>query len=356
MSLQDQLADFQRRDWQSVESTDSPIRFAMIGLGWWTIDEAIPAAQTAELCEPSVVVSGSSKKAERVKDDNDLNAALTYDEFIEGKATEAYDAVYIATPNHTHLQYVRAAAANGKDILCEKPMEITAERCEEMIEVCERAGVIQMIAYRMQTEPAVRRAREIVAGGFLGEINHIHSIVSMKLLDVNPNTDQWKLSPEKGGGAMFGTGVYPLNTTRFILEADPESVYAKEWSPTSPFADVDENTAFRLTFPNDIVASCTATHNNYPVTNLRILGTEGELNLEPIFHPWQSRTLRLAHDKMRTEFTVTETNQMVEEFEYFAHCLLTEAEPYPDGAHGQFDIKTVQAVHESARTGDEVSL
>jgi len=356
MTLESQLSDFKQRDWQSLESTDDPVRLAMIGLGWWTIEKAIPAAQTADLCEPTVVVSSSTEKAERVRADNDLEVGLTYEEFADGEATDAYDAVYIATPNSYHREHVAAAARNGKDVLCEKPMEISTERCREMIDVCAEAEVTQMIAYRMQTEPVVRRARELIEAGALGDINHVHSHISMRLLDVNPDTDQWKLDPESGGGSMFGTGVYPTNTIRFLLGEDPVAVRAEEWSPSDPWEDVDENVAFQLQFPDDVLASCSASHNNYDVSNLRLIGTEGEINLEPIFHPWQPRTLRLAHDEMRSEYTVSEVNQMVEEFEYFAHCLLTGADPHPDGEHALVDIEVVQATHESADGGGWVSL
>lgn len=352
MHTNEWLSNVTRRDWQEVKETDVPIRFAMVGLGWWTIDEAIPAAAETVLCEPSVVVSGSPEKAEQVRAEHDLEAAITYEEFQEGEAEDAYDAVYIATPNDAHLAHVEAAAKNGKHVLCEKPMEVSTDRAQEMIDVCRTAGVTLMIAYRMHTEPVVRRAREIVQNGVLGDINHVHSHVSFKLLDMNPDTDQWKLNPEHGGGSMFGSGIYPLNTIRYLLDADPRAVNAIEWSPTEPFEAVDENTFFRLEFPDNIVAACSSSHNNYGVSNLRIVGTEGELNLDPIFHMWQPRKLRLAHDKMRTQFSVSEVNQMVEEFEYFAHCLLTDSRPYADGEHGLIDIEVINAVHESAETGE----
>jgi xylose dehydrogenase (NAD/NADP) len=66
--------------------------------------------------------------------------------------------------------------------------------------------------------------------------------------------------------------------------------------------------------------------------------------------------MRIAHDDMRTDITVSEVSQMVEEFDYFSDCLLTEADPHPDGEHSRVDIATVQAVHKSVESGDWVSL
>ena len=68
--------------------------------------------------------------------------------------SDAYDAVYIATPPAFHLEYAETADEHGKRVLCEKPMEVTVERAERMVRVCEDAGVRLMIAYRIQAEPA----------------------------------------------------------------------------------------------------------------------------------------------------------------------------------------------------------
>ncbi|HKJ59631.1 MAG TPA: Gfo/Idh/MocA family oxidoreductase, partial [Halobacteriales archaeon] len=166
----DFLDGFDRRDWQSAEADDGPVRLAMVGIGWWTRDQAIPAVEDSELCATTVAVSSSREKAEAVVDEAEtVTRGITYDEFEAGEATDAYDAVYVATPNALHLPYVRAAAEHGKDVLCEKPMEATVERAERMVERCDATGVQLMVGYRMHVEPAARRMRELVRDGFLGD-------------------------------------------------------------------------------------------------------------------------------------------------------------------------------------------
>jgi len=60
--------------------------------------------------------------------DGTIDHAITYDEYHDGVAADAYDAVYVCTPNALHLPYVETAAELGKDVLCEKPMEGSLER------------------------------------------------------------------------------------------------------------------------------------------------------------------------------------------------------------------------------------
>ena len=72
----------------------------------------------SDLCTVTAVVSGSIDKAKRVASDVvTVEASMTYDEFVDGDATESHDVVYIATPNSYHREYVEAAARHGKDAL-----------------------------------------------------------------------------------------------------------------------------------------------------------------------------------------------------------------------------------------------
>ncbi len=115
---------FDRRDWQEQTETNDPVRFAMIGVGWWTTEQAMPAVDAGDLCETTVLVSSDREKAADVAADSEtVEHAITYEEFHDGAASDAYDAVYIVTPNALHLPYVETAAELGKAILCEKPME-----------------------------------------------------------------------------------------------------------------------------------------------------------------------------------------------------------------------------------------
>ena len=358
MDLDDALADFDRRDWQTETDLD-PVRFAAIGLGWWTRDKAIPAVADSERCETTAVVSGGREKAERVADDADVPHALTYDEFHDGEATDAYDAVYVCTPNATHLEFAESAAEFGKAVLCEKPMEATVERARRTVEACEAADVPLMVAYRMQTEPAVRRARELVREGAIGDPAIVHGHMSQRLLEMIPDPDQWRLDPDLAGGGTSVTdlGVYPLNTARFVLDADPVAVSAFGHSEDDAFAAVpDERATFQLRFDDGTLAACSAGQNAHESGFLKVVGTEGELIVEPAFRGDAYRGFALEVGDSRMDVEYDRKDQMREEFDYFAHQLRTGGEIHPDGRHGLVDVETIDAVYESAETGSVVEL
>ena len=358
MSIVDWMEEYDTREWQSA--TDGTVRYALIGLGWWTTDVAIPAIEEAELAETTMLVSSSVEKAERIAEDNDISHGISYEQFHNGAALDAYDAVYIATPNAYHLEYAETAANLGKAVLCEKPMEATVERAERMLEACDRHDVSLMIAYRMQTDPMVWLAKDLIDDGVLGEPVQVYGDNTQPLLQMIPNEDQWRVQPELTGygSSVMDLGIYSINTTRYLLEREPISAHARMTSRHQAFEDVDdERSSFLLEFEDGVQFVSTASQRAHEDTQLKITGTEGLIELRPAFHG--EVELHVEYDELRFDLSheaANEVDEMQDTFEYFADRLLTDREIYPDGAHGKRDLEIIAAIHESAADGTTVRL
>ncbi len=360
MDLTEFLDDFTHRDWQET-TDDGPLRFAMIGLGWWTRAEAIPAVEDSDLCETTVVVSSSTEKAEGATDlSPNIEHALTYDEFHDGAAADAYDAVYVCTPNALHLPYVETAADLDKAVLCEKPMEADVERARAIVDVADESGIPLMVAYRMHTEPAVRRMRELVQRGAIGDVVSVHGHMSQRMLDdVSADPDQWRLNPDLTGygTSVMDIGLYPLNTARYVLDEDPVAVQAAMASEHEAFQDVpDEYATFTLEFPGHVYAPCTASQNANHASHLEVLGTEGKIRLDPAFFNRQPRALSVTRGKTTVDVDFPQVNQMEEEFDFFADRVLRGEDLPADGEHGLVDLEAIAAIHEAAEQGERVEL
>lgn len=353
--LADYLDDFTHRDWQTTD--DGTVHYALVGLGWWTVEEAIPAIREADLSETTVLVSSSTEKAQRVADEQGVPRGISYEEFHDGVASDAYDAIYVATPNATHLEFAETAADLGKAVCCEKPMEATVERAERMVEACRSADVPLLVGYRMLTEPAVRRARELIREGFVGEPRLVHGNNSQRLLSMIPDPDQWRLDPALTGygTSVMDLGIYPLHTARFLLDSDPVEVQARMDSRDEAFEEVpDEWAAFTLVFEDGTYATCTTSQNAHSDTELRVLGTDGKLALRPAFH--LETDLTVARAGTTVEVDAPGSNQMTELFDYFANRVLTGGEITPDGEFGLADLRTIRAIHEAAESGETVPV
>ncbi|MBV0925826.1 Gfo/Idh/MocA family oxidoreductase [Halomicroarcula limicola] len=348
------------RDWETVEpSAVEPVRFAVIGLGWFTKGRALPALEASERCRPSVLVSSDREKASDLAAETaGAERGITYEEFHDGDESDAYDAAYIVTPNALHLEYVETAAELGKDVLCEKPMERDSDRAAELRDVAAEGGVELMVAYRMHTEPAVRRARDLVASGYVGEPMSVTGDMSQRLLErIDPDPDQWRLDEWlAGGGALFDIGLYPLNTARFLLDADPVAVTGNVSSTHDAFDDVDETVAFSAEFPHEVYAQCYASHNARQSSGITVTGTEGQVRVEPAFFQDQPRKLHVSRGDGRATVELEKVDQMLEEFDYFADRLRGDAPLYPDGDHGLVDMHAMEAIYEAAESDRWVTV
>lgn len=238
-------------------------------------------------------------------------------------------------------------------------MESTVERAEQMVSVCDEYDIPLMIAYRMHTDPAVRRARDLIESGFLGEPVQVYGNNSQPLLEMIPDPDQWRLNPDLTGygTSVMDLGIYPLNTIRFLLDRDPISVTSRMFSSHEAFADVpDERSSFLVTLEGDVQMVGTASQNAHKDTQLTITGTEGQIDLRPAFHG--ECELYLSNSDLDVEISnaLDATGEMREEFDYFADRVLTDSAIYADGQHGLLDMRVIEAIHQSSDREETVEL
>ncbi|MFO8113764.1 MAG: D-xylose 1-dehydrogenase Gfo6 [Halorubrum sp.] len=355
----DYLDEFTRRDWETLdpEAVTDPVRVAAVGLGWFAREWALPGIARSAYTEATVVTDVDSDAVETVAAERDATG-VTPEEFRSGAAVDAYDAVYVATPNAAHLDYVRAAAEQGKAVLCEKPLEATLDRARRLVAACRDADVPLMVGYRMQTDPAVRRLRDLLRAGVAGDVIHVHATMSQTMLgELAGDTDQWRLDPELSGGcALMDLGVYPLNTTRFVLGEDPVRVSGRTHTRRVAFADVDEDASFRLAFPDGVDALCTVSQNAQHASRLDVTGTEARLILDPAFYEREDRGFAVVRDGTRVDVDFDQVHQIEEEFAYFGHQLLADEPFHPDGEHALADMRALDGIYQSAETGRPVTL
>ncbi|MFB6219991.1 MAG: D-xylose 1-dehydrogenase Gfo6 [Halolamina sp.] len=363
MDLQALVDAASSRDWET--NPEGTVSLAVVGLGNYARNVSIPAIEAGDYTRLGAVVSGTPGKAERVADEHGA-VALTYERYAEGEAIDAYDAVYVATPNRLHLDHVRTAADHKKHVICEKPLEATAERAEAAVEACEDAGVTLMTAYRMQADPVVRALASFVSRGGIGEPTKAMGEFTFPVLAGSNGPDQWRLDGElAGGGALMDVGVYPLNTARYLLGADPiavdgtataeEPFGSQSDDPGSPrFAD--EHVHFHAEFPTGTVGDFTASFSGSADSWLELVGSDGRIRLENAFVPNGEREVTLETSAGTVDIAGVGADETREEFDYFAHCLLTGTPPEPDGRDGLTDVRVMGAVYQAAATGKRVEL
>jgi glucose-fructose oxidoreductase len=280
--------------------------------------------------------------------------------------------VHVVTPNSLHAAHTIAAAQAGKHVVVEKPMATTSADCERMIAACKAAGVRLGVSYRLLWEPHHRKAVELIAGGALGEPTNGSYEFSWgyagALADPvrRRNIKQWLLDPKlTGGGALFDTGVYPIQAACYLTGRTPVAVrgFASTRHPDLFPLGVEETMNFDLIFADGFHAQCRASYagNFHQCTTY---GPKGVVEILPGL-PAGSVFGQSANGKPnpkrlfvnREEQRLDDTLQLGAMLDAFARSITTGAPFAADGAMGLRDIRIAEAVSASvAQGGLAVSL
>ena len=136
------------------------------------------------------------------------------------------DIVDICVPNALHEEIILATAKAGKHIFCEKPLALSVEQSQRIVEAVEKAGVKSQLNFNFRFYPAITRARQMIDQGFLGRVYSFRGCFYRSSY-IDPNKPlSWRLSKDvAGGGASFDLGSHILDLVYFLL-GDYSSVLA----------------------------------------------------------------------------------------------------------------------------------
>ncbi len=188
------------------------------------------------------------------------------------------DAVLVMTPPNNHLEMVQMAAAAGKHVLLEKPLEISVERAEQLVAVAEAAGITLGVVLQNRFRPAARELKAIIGAGRLGQLVH-----------VSARTSYWRPQsyydePGRGtlardGGGVLLTQAIPNLDLMISLIGAPDTVTG--FVSTSPVHVMEGGyvAAATLRIRNGALGSITATTCAFPehADVIEIIGDKGSL-------------------------------------------------------------------------------
>jgi len=328
------------------------IRYAVVGLGHLAQVAVLPAFKNTANSELVTIVSGDEEKRQKLGKKYRLERVYSYEEY--DRALADVDAVYLVLPNHLHREYAVRAAEAGIHVLCEKPMAVTEEDCEAMIDAANTNHVKLMIAYRLHFEEANLEAIRLAKSGKLGNPRIFDSAFSQQVAEDNIRVTE---SVEKGGGPVYDMGVYCINAARYLFQAEPTEVLASSANNgESRFRQVDEMTSVLMRFPDERLATFTCSFGAADVSRYTLIGTIGTLTAEPAYDYSMALKHRLTIGEKTSTRTFPKRDQFAAELIYFSDCVLKDKEPEPSGWEGFADLRIVRAIYESARTGRMVAL
>ncbi|PYT10280.1 MAG: gfo/Idh/MocA family oxidoreductase [Acidobacteria bacterium] len=328
------------------------IRYAVVGLGYIAQAAVLPAFATAKNSELVALVSDDPKKLKKLSKKYEVPLTYSYDEYDECLKGGEVDAVYIALPNSMHRDYTVAACRAGINVLCEKPMAVTESECEDMISTASENNVKLMIAYRLHFEEANLKAVELAQSGKLGDLRAFNSVFTMQVKE-----GDIRLKKDLGGGTLYDIGIYCINAARYIFQAEPVEVTAFSANNGEPrFEEVDEMTSAIMRFPDERFASFTSSFGASDISAYQVVGTEGNLRVDPAYEFADDLKHHLTIKGKTRERTFSKRDQFAPELLYFSDCIINGKNPEPSGKEGLADVRIIRALYRSAATGEPVKL
>jgi predicted dehydrogenase len=234
-------------------------------------------------------LSSTPEKARRSGEALGLAADRIYDDYesmakAEGERPDGVEAVAIVTPNHAHAGPTYAFLKAGIHVICEKPLTMTLAEGRKMRAAIEKSGLIFALTHNYTGYPLVRRMREMVRAGELGEIRLVHAEYPQDWLSGPTETTgnkqaEWRTDPKRSGagGALGDIGTHAYNLADYVTGLELAELSA-DLTSFGAGRQLDDNAQMMLRYANGargaIWASQVAPGNENGLM-LRVYGTKG---------------------------------------------------------------------------------
>ncbi len=339
-----------------ADKTGGQVRYGVVGLGHIAQVAVLPAFKAARRNSLiTAFVTEDPKKARKLSQKYRVPSVYGYEQFDELLASDVVDAVYIALPNNLHKEYAIRALEAGIHVLCEKPLALTEQDCQDIGKAAEASGARFMTAYRLHFEEANLEALRMCKTGKLGQLRYFSSDFSMQITD----PDNIRLKRENGGGPIWDIGIYCINGVRSLFQAEPIEVFA--YAATIPgdkrFSEVPEMVSVDMKFPDERLATFTCSFGSDSAGSYRITGTKGSILVENAYEYAGPRKLIFKKDeKVQKSKSYRKADQFAAELNYFSDCIKRNKDPEPGALEGLSDVRVIRAINESIETGKPVTV
>jgi predicted dehydrogenase len=308
-----------------------------------TFARSLPASKTGELF---AVGSRALERAEAFGDEFGIPRCYgSYDQLL---ADGEVDAVYVALPNHAHLEWAVKTAQAGKAVLCEKPLTVNAAEAEQLFAAVRETGVFFMEAFMYRCHPQTHKLIELVRDGAIGEVRVIQVAFSYDLGDSDQAYANIRRRNDVAGGGIMDVGCYTTSMARLIAgaalglagPAEPDSLAGAahigkrgrvdEWAAAVARFPARDGSSGGYSSSGNIVANLICGTGARVLSDVRVWGSDGSI-VVPI--PWKPATgeiiLTRSGKEPETIVVPTEADCYALEADVVAANLSNQEAPYP---------------------------
>lgn len=238
------------------------VRWGFIGAGYVASRAMAPAVHATPNASLYAVASRDHSRSAA------LEPKVVHHSYIDLINDPLVDAVYISLTNAQHKEWVLAALNAGKHVLCEKPLAMNADEVDIMIEAAKLNNRLLVEAVWTRWQPRMQRMAQIVKSGELGEVSEISSAFTFQ----GDLTDNYRLDPALGGGALLDVGVYQAHLWLTLLNEHVEFL-VESVERTMSSTGLDLTTRAELRLNNSVTAHLLSSFDLPPQQHIEVVGT-----------------------------------------------------------------------------------
>ncbi len=271
------------------------VNWGFLGAGFVASRGLAPAVHASRGAHLYAVASRDEERSATLEPEK---VHATYDDLL---ADDRVDAVYISLSNSQHIEWVTKSLEAGKHVLCEKPLGLNAIETAAMFDVATRNGRLLIEAVWGRWHPRFARMVELVASGVIGEIQHIETAFTF----TSEMTDNYRLSPSMGGGALLDVGCYQAHAWVALTQGAADfsiTELARTVGPTG----IDLTTDVNVRINNNITAHAVSSFALPSNQQFMVRGSEGQISTlaGESFTTWNEASSLLVNELVE-EFPVT---------------------------------------------------
>lgn len=326
--------------------------------------KAIDAIENARLIG---IYSIHKNKSDLFATQHDCTAYDTLDEMLR---VPEIDIVCICTPSGIHLEPAISCIEAGKHCLIEKPLEVTVERCDRIIKAAEKAGVKLGVIFPSRFYENSKLLKDAVDEKRFGDLVMGDAYVKWSRSKEYYQSGKWRGTWKyDGGGALMNQGIHSVDLLQWYMGA-VESVRAVAANIRHKNIEVEDTIVATLRFANGALGTIECSTAVFPGTlkRIEIMGTEGTAILEESnINKWEFAKEREGDKKIQLAKVNTPQGGVSDpadinfvghqkQIEDMIRAIETGNNPLVDGREGRKSVEIVEAIYESARTGQEVKL
>ncbi len=328
------------------------IKIGVVGCGYWG-PNLVRNFRSLGDCDLKVMCDMNVQRLTHLRSlYPEVEGSMDYSHMLNGIGL---DAVVIATSVKDHYPLAKASLLAGKHTLIEKPLASSAEQCEELVEIAEKNGLILMVGHTFLYSPAVRKIKEIVDAGDIGEIRYISARrLNLGLFQKDINV-AWDLAP------------HDISIIQYIMDEQPVAVNCRGSAHITP--GVEDVTTMCLSFRKQQTAVIQSSWlDPRKVREMTIVGSQRMIvydDLAPLekIKIFDSRVERPPHYDTFAEFHyayhygdvyapyIKQEEPLKLECQHFLDCIQNGTVPLSDGKQGMQLVQILEASSESLKRG-----